>query len=267
MRVRAPEEKSRWYFVDEAGDPTFYSKGKKLILGTEGCSRTFSVGFLKTHDPEQIRSKIADVRLEVLGDRYLRDIPSIQKSLRAFHAKDDCPEVRKLVFSALDKMDFTLQVIVGRKIEWLFRTRHNGSQDAFYDDLVTNLFKGQMHLAKTNTIVFARRGSKPRQHALRAAVEKGIQGFKDKHPDSEATDVVIETGRPAQETTLQAVDYGMWAVQRAFERGEMRYFEFLRPKIEMVWDIFDFSKIKERGSVVYDRKRNPFDIKTVSPLS
>lgn len=59
----------------------------------------------------------------------------------------------------------------------------------------------------------------------------------------------------------------MWAVQRAFEKGEMRHFEFLRGKIEIVRDIFDFRKLQERGSVVYDRKRNPFDIKTVSPLS
>ena len=164
-------------------------------------------------------------------------------------------------------MDFTLQVVVARKLEWLFRTRHDGSQNTFYDDLVTHLFKGQMHLARQNTIVFARRGSKSRQRALRAAVELGVHRFKEKHPESEPTDVAIETSQPAQETALQAVDYGMWAIQRAFERGEMRYFEYLRPKIEVVWDIFDFQRIQEKGSVVYDRKRNPFDIKTVSPLS
>ncbi|MGA2570963.1 MAG: hypothetical protein ABSF23_10635 [Terracidiphilus sp.] len=160
--MRIPEDKSRWYFVDEAGDPTFYSSGKKLIVGMEGCSRTFSVGFLRTYDPEQIRSKLASVRLEVLNDRCLRDIPSVRKSLRAFHAKDDCPEVRKLVISALDKMDFGLQVVVARKLEWVFRTKHNGSQDAFYDDLVTRLFERRMHLSKQNAIVFSRRGSKPR---------------------------------------------------------------------------------------------------------
>lgn len=265
--MRTPEGNRRWYFVDEAGDPAFYAKGRKLIVGTEGCSRTFSVGFLRTHDPQQIRSKLADARLEVLNDRYLRNIPSVQKSLRAFHAKDDCPEVRKLVFSALDKMDFTLQIVVARKIEWIFRTRHDGSQDNFYDDLVTHLFKGQMHLAMQNTIVFARRGSKARQHALRTAVELGIQRFRNTHPASARTGFAIETSQPAQEIVLQAVDYGMWAVQRAFEKGELRYFEYLRSKIEVVWDIFDFKKIENKGSVVYDRKRNPFDIKTVSSLS
>jgi hypothetical protein len=264
--VKIPEDKPRWYFVDEAGDPTFYTSGKQLIIGTEGCSRTFSVGFLRTHDPQQIRSKLADIRLEVMHDRYLQDIPSVQKSLRAFHAKDDSPEVRKLVFSALDKMDFSLQIVVARKLEWLFQTRYDGSQDAFYDDLVTRLFERQMHLSKQNTIVFSRRGSKSRQHALRAAVEVSVRRFRERNPHAETTEVAIDTNQPAQETVLQAVDYGLWAVQRAFERGEMRYFEFLRPKIEVVWDIFDFKRIQKKGSVVYDRKRNPFNLDNVSPL-
>jgi hypothetical protein len=43
--MRPIVDKERWYFVDEAGDPVFYGKGKKCIVGTEGCSRTFSVGF------------------------------------------------------------------------------------------------------------------------------------------------------------------------------------------------------------------------------
>ena len=113
--MKQAEDKPRWYYVDEAGDPNFYGKGMNIIVGTEGCSRTFSLGFLRTYDPQAIRSKLADVRLEVLTDRYLQDISSIIKSQRAFHAKDDCAEVRKLVYSALEKMDFGVQVVVARK--------------------------------------------------------------------------------------------------------------------------------------------------------
>jgi hypothetical protein len=115
--MKHAEDKPRWFYVDEAGDPAFYGKGKKIIVGSEGCSRTFSVGFLRTYDPEAIRSKLADVRLEILNDRYLKDIPSIIKTYKAFHAKDDCPEVRKLVYATLEKMDFGVQVVVARKLE------------------------------------------------------------------------------------------------------------------------------------------------------
>jgi hypothetical protein len=53
----------------------------------------------------------------------------------------------------------------------------------------------------------------------------------------------------------------------------MRYFNFLRKKIELVWDIYDIAKMKEAKktksgeSILYDRKKSPFDIKKVSPLS
>jgi hypothetical protein len=137
--MKQAEEKPRWYFVDEAGDPAFYAKGsRKVIVGEEGCSRTLILGFIRTLDPQQIRSKLAEVRLAVSTDRYLNDIPSVKKSLIYFHAKDDCAEVRKLVFDALDKMDFHAQFIVARKRETLFRTKYGSSQAKFYDDLVTS---------------------------------------------------------------------------------------------------------------------------------
>ena len=79
--------------------------------------------------------------------------------------------------------------------------------------------------------------------------------------------VRVDTGQPAQEAALQVVDYVNWSVQRAYERGEMRYFEFLRDKIEVVWDCYDCYKIDRKESVVYDRSENLFDIKKASPLS
>lgn len=244
--MKQAEDKPRWYYVDEAGDPIFFSKGKGIIIGEEGCSRTFSVGFLRTYDPQAIRSKLADVRLAILNDRYFKDIPSIVKTLRAFHAKDDVPEVRKLVYEALDKMDFVAQVVVGRKRVQMFNTKHKGSADLFYDDLIGHLFSRQLHLATENTIIFARRGNKARQHALRKAVEAGTQKFRDKFKGAAVTKVDIDTSQTAQEPVLQAIDYVLWAVQRAFEKSEMRFFEYMRDKIELVWDVYDFRKLKQR---------------------
>lgn len=34
----------------------------------------------------------------------------------------------------------------------------------------------------------------------------------------------------------------------------------------MVWDVFDFEKYTSKEGSIYDRKRNPFDIKKASPL-
>jgi hypothetical protein len=66
---------------------------------------------------------------------------------------------------------------------------------------------------------------------------------------------------------LQAADYAMWAVQRAFERGEMRYFDFIGHKTELVWDIYDFEAIKAGQPVMYTRGSNPFMLIKSAPLT
>jgi hypothetical protein len=257
----------RWFFVDEAGDPNFYAKKtRKIIVGEKGCSRAFMMGFIRTNEPQQLRSKLAEVRLEISQSKDLNKIPSVRQSLLYFHATDDCPEVRKLVYEALEKSDFSAQIVVARKIEKVFVEKYKASNDEFYCDLVTRLFFSQLHLAAENHITFSRRGSKLRQRSLRRAVEIGAQRFRDKHEHDVKTVIDIDTRGPIQEPALQVVDYVNWAVQRAFERGEMRYFDFLREKIEIVRDIFDFEKKDNKGKVHYDRWKNPFDIKKASSL-
>jgi hypothetical protein len=75
----------------------------------------------------------------------------------------------------------------------------------------------------------------------------------------------IQTQKSGQNSVLQAVDYVNWAVQRAFERQEMRYFEYLRDKYELVWDVFDRANYKG-GMNFYNRSDKPFEIKKASPL-
>jgi Protein of unknown function (DUF3800) len=265
--VKKTEDTLRWFFVDECGDPAFYARRtKRIIVGEEGCSLTFGIGFLRTHDPQQIRSKLSEVRLAIATDRYLKDIPSIGKSVLAFHAKNDAPEVRKLVFEALDKTDFAAQVVVARKIEKVFKHQYKGSPDRFYDDLVAKLFTRQLHLSSENHIVFARRGTKPRQHALGTAVDLSARKFRKHYNAQQATSIQVQTSQPMQEPALQAVDYVLWAVQRCFERCDMRYFEYLREKIEIVWDLYDFEKNKAGGRTIYDRKKNPFHVERITAL-
>ena len=263
--MREPDEIPRWYFVDESGDTAFYARrSKRIIVGEEGCSRVFILGFIRTRDPQSIRNKLAEIRAMIAGDRYLEDIPSVKKSLVYFHAKDDCPEVRKLVFEAIVEMSFGAQVVVIRKDEQAFRRHYRRSEMRFYDNTVTTLFLGQLHRSNRNHVVFAKRGNKLREHALRAAVNKSVREYLK---ENDAHQVDILGSCPTDEAALQVIDYVNWAVYRAYERGEMRYFDFIRSKVEVLRDSYDTAKKKRGESCAYDRSENPFDIKKASPLS
>ena len=263
--MKETAQKTVYHFVDESGDPNFYGKGGDVIIGQPGCSQILLVGFVRVDEPGLIRKSLAELRGVIAEEPYLRDIPSIKKTLMSFPAKDDCPEVRMMVYKTLAGQNFTAQVIVARKIERMFRSSYKGNKDGFYHDLVGRLFQNETHKAEINNIVFSKRGNKIQQHAMRAAIEAGAERFRQKWNAHMSTQLNIKTQNSSQDFMLQVVDYTNWAVQRAFVRGEMRYFHFLRDKFELVWDVFDKENYK-RGGNFYDRTKNPFEIKKASPL-
>lgn len=47
-------------FLDEAGDTTFYGKGKISVIGNQGSSHCFILGMLKINEPlDTVRKKVA----------------------------------------------------------------------------------------------------------------------------------------------------------------------------------------------------------------
>ena len=57
-------------FLDEAGDTTFYGKGKKNIIGTNGVSNVFILGMIKVKDPlDEVREKINTLQEKITKKR------------------------------------------------------------------------------------------------------------------------------------------------------------------------------------------------------
>src|SRR6266498_2500618 len=76
-----------WYFVDESGDPTFYDRNGNLIVGQEGCSPIFVLGFVESADPHSIRVALNDLHVHLAANEYLSEIPSIKKQTLHFMRK------------------------------------------------------------------------------------------------------------------------------------------------------------------------------------
>jgi len=122
-----------YFFVDESGDPTFYDAKGHLIVGEKGCSPILILGFISTDQPHLLRQELLLLQKELANEKYLMAVPSFKNSLRVFHAKDDCPEVRQAVFKLIVNLPFESQFIVARKIEKVFTTSFNRNENKFYE--------------------------------------------------------------------------------------------------------------------------------------
>ena len=260
--MKTPQPGSTWFFVDESGDPTFYDRRGNLIVGQQGCSPILILGLVETQDPQPLRRAILDLQQEIANDPYFQEFPSLRKTARAFHAKDDRPEIRYQVFKLLSTLDFKAQFIVARKIERVFRNSFEAKTSRFYHHLVTHLFQNMLHRYQANQIYFARRGSRERQFPLATAIERGILRFEQKWQASVATTITIQAQTPKGEPCLSIIDYLNWAVYRAFTRGEMRYYNTIAAKVSLLVDLYDRANYPNNW---YNR-RNPFEAKKITPL-
>jgi hypothetical protein len=251
-----------YFFVDESGDPTFYDRNGNLIVGQDGCSSMLILGMIETNDPVPLRQAILDLQTKIVKDPYFADFPSLQKTKRAFHAKDDVPEIRYQFYKLLAGLDFQAQFVVARKIERVFRNNFHSKENEFYDHLITQLFEGKLHLHEHNFFYFAKRGSRNRQVPIENAIQKSILLFEQKWHTTVNSKTEVQAQTPAGEPCLSIVDYMNWAIFRAFTRNEMRFFETVREKVSLLIDLYDYEHYPKN----WYTKKNPFHINKITPL-
>jgi hypothetical protein len=183
------------------------------------------------------------------------------KTARAFHAKDDVPEVRREVFKLLNGFDIRFYGVVRSKSALLNYVRQRNERepgyryrgDELYDTLVEELFRRYHPLTDRLNICFAKRGNKSRTHAFHSAIERAEARFESDFGVRRSAAVSIAASTPPENTGLQAVDYCLWALQRYYERGEERYIELMWDKIV---EIEDLDRVEGgRKGVVYNKKR------------
>ena len=239
-------------FIDEAGDMTFFGKGKVNLLGTDGVSKAFMLGMVHIKQPlPEVRALIADFIQEISNDPLFNEIPSIKKRLGKggmfLHAKDDPPELRYRFFELLrTKIDFSLQTVVGRKATGRFVNKHNSQEKEFYADLLSHLLKDKANYKKL-VLDIADRGSATRIQNLENALLKANERYLKTNPDGQYKAKIDFNVQPYnQEPLLAVVDYGLWAVQRIFERGETRFYEAIKDRVPMVIDLYDIDNFDNR---------------------
>jgi len=258
--MKEPKRKVAYYFVDESGDPSFYDRYGEFIVGKDGCSKILMLGFVETSDPKTIRQELEKVRKKIKNDPYLKDIPSVKKSLLHFHATDDCSEVRQEVYKCISMLNFKSQFVIARKIEGVFK-KYGCDENRFYDTLISKLFKNVLHKAENNFIYFSKRGSKNRQEPLERAIAHAKDLFERRFLIKIRSNTFVQSQVATGEPCLQVIDYINWAVYRVFVKREMRYYNFIKDKVSFIWDIYDTTYPKN-----FYNKSNELDTKKISLL-
>jgi hypothetical protein len=248
-------------FLDETGDTTFYGKGRKLIIGKEGVSLSFGLGVVRIDRPlEEVRREIRALQTQVENDPLLNTIPSVQKRVASggffFHACKDSPDVRAVLLRYVRELECEAEVVLARKIPALFEKQHHGREEEFYADLLAHLVKNRLKRAGTLVLNVAERGSSTRERvlteALRLAKERAAKKWGGENLKAR---VVFNVQNPRTEPLLTVSDYLCWAVQRVFEQGEVRHYNYLAEKLRLVVDLYD--REKYTGSRNYYDKKNP----------
>lgn len=244
-------------FLDEAGDTTFYGAGKVPIVGQNGVSLCFILGMVKFKEPLQsIRQRILDLQNQVANDPYFRDIPSITKKINQggfyFHATDDLPEVRKIFYDFIASLNCSFEAFVGRKFPALYENKHNGKEAEFYADLLSHLLKNKLNKKGKLVLNIASRGKTTKNNTLQLALEKAKARNRGK---TVTTSVLFNVQNHRAEPLLNVADYFCWATQRVFERGEVRYYNFLSGQMSLIVDLYDSTKYQNSGN--YYTPKNP----------
>jgi len=263
----------RYYYVDEAGDGTLFSKQGRVIIGQEGCSRYFILGLLDISDPNVLSQKLETLRADLLADPYFKGVPSLQpeagKTTLSFHAKDDPSEIRREVYTLLRSQEgLRFFAVVRDKLKVLEYVRQRNERESayryhpneLYDALIRRLFRDRLHQEHELDVYFAKRGKSDRTIALQNALEMARRRFQQKWNTSAHSVINVIPTTPIHYPALQAVDYFNWALQRFYERHEERYLEYLWPAVHLVHDIDD---TRQAQYGMYYTKKRPLTIAAI----
>jgi hypothetical protein len=257
--------KCRYYFVDEAGDTTIFGQHGRVLIGEAGCSRYFVLGVLDIPNPDVLQDELEALRRSLLADPYFKKVPSMQPEARKtalmFHTKDDVPEVRREVFTLLQKHEFRFLAVVRDKKKVLeYIRRRNAFEIAYrytpndlYDYMVRVLFKNLLHKDERYEIYFSKRWKQDRTEALRRALKTAQERFAQQSGIATSPDIVVIPKSSHENGGFQAADYFLWSLQRFYERKEDRYIDLLWKSFRLVHDLDDTRKTSY--GVYYTQKK------------
>ncbi len=229
------------YFVDESGDFNLFNKKGY----PSGGSDFIMLGLLKIKE-KNFTKQFEDFKNLILSDSKFNTFKSIVKTQKSFHAKDDHIAVKREVFNFLKDIDISAQVIIRKKSILIDQASSQFadsgkklSEKQIYNNLVSRLFKGNLHKANNYKIVFSHRTNSTENESLQEAIHKACDNLYRTHGIRSNSEIKIRCYRPDQKYGLQIIDYCLWALQRLYVKHEDVYFDLIKEKFKFIIDVDD----------------------------
>lgn len=239
-----PEDYNR--FVDEAGDTTFFKKGKvPVAFGEHGVSRYLILGMVHVKNPlPEAEQKIREFSKTIEQDEFFMAMPSVRERIATYgyflpHAKDDPAEIKLAFFRFLagDDIQFSAQAVLGRKSFERFAKAHDGRDREFYADLLAYILHDKASYEKL-VVNVAERGNTTGNANLEASTGRAKQRYKNRYKNEFGADIRYNVQPYATLPIFSIVDYSLWAIQRLVERGDDKYYKLISDKVPHVYDAF-----------------------------
>ncbi len=160
--------------------------------------------------------------------------------------------MRKLFYDFIAGINCSFEAYIGRKIPALYETKHNGKEAEFYADLLSHLLKNKLNKKGKFVLNIASRGKTTKNNNLEWALEKAQNRNKKKVA---TTQVLFNVQNHRVEPLLNVADYFCWSIQRVFERGELRYYNFLKEQVSLAVDLYD--RTRYQNSKNHYSPKNP----------
>ncbi|GAB4044748.1 hypothetical protein [Spirosoma litoris] len=249
-----------YLFIDECGDPEFYGKRKKLLVGEPGYQPLLILGLVETSDRKELEKAILEFQKHILTDSLYRSIYTVQKPDWFLHARKDHPEVRSEFFKFIRTYSsIRFHAVIARKDLEIFNHKHNNNPSEFYFDLVHHLLQNRLTEDTAHKIYLAHK-PKTTLKQLVSAVDKAIEA-DNRHLSVEKTIVYdCQIQQSSQMPELSVVDYFLWALHRYLIRGEVRFWETVEQQVGSVIDLYDHQREYDGGANrLRLEKIKPFD--------
>jgi hypothetical protein len=160
------------------------------------------------------------------------------------------------MYDLIKSIDCSFEAVVGRKIISLYETKHKGKEEFFFADLLSILIENKLTSLDKLVLNVASRGKSTKNHNLELAMAMAKLRLKKKSPNKILkTNVVFNVSTPLKEPLLNISDYFCWALQRVFERGDTRHYNYVKNQISLVRDIYDVDSYSSSRN--YYKPNNP----------